>query len=82
MKRITLLVLAAAATVDVCQQAYNSDLLDAIAARMPNQSALDVVAQSPVMTTIEHWALFILGFAFLSLVMAMRKDGDGPGVIR
>ena len=81
MKRIALLVLTAAAAIDVSSQAYNSDLAGAIAQRAPGQSVIHVVVQSPVMTTIEHWALFFIGFGLLSLLMTTRKARRGPDVI-
>ena len=81
MKRIAVLVLTIAAAVDVSQQAYNSDLADAIAQRGPDQSIAHIVADSPLMTTIEHWALFFIGFGVLSLLMAGRKSQDGPDII-
>ena len=81
MKRIALLVLTAAMAIDVSQQAYNSDLADAIARRGPDQSILHVLMASPVMTTIEHWALFFIGFGLLSLLMSTRKAKRGPDLI-
>ena len=81
MKRIALLVLIAAAAIDVTQQAYNSELANAIAQRPPDQSAIHIVVLSPVMTTIEHWGLFFMGFGLLSLLMTTRKTRCGLDVI-
>ncbi|NIJ08884.1 hypothetical protein FHS31_002508 [Sphingomonas vulcanisoli] len=81
MKRIALLVLTAAMAIDVTQQAYNSNLLDAIAQRPSGQSVVRVVVQSPVMTTIEHWLFFFIGFGLLSLLMARRKPQVGPDIL-
>ncbi|WP_174273465.1 hypothetical protein [Sphingomonas bacterium] len=76
-----MLFLAAAAVLDVTQQAYNSDLIDAIARRGPNRTIWRVLVDSPVMATIEHWALFCIGFGILSLAMTLRKPKTGPDII-
>lgn len=82
MKRIALLFLCLAMAIDVSGKAYNSDLFDAIAKRGPDRSVAGVVADSPVMTTIEHWAMFFIGFGVLSLLMTLRKPNTpGPDIL-
>lgn len=81
MKRIAMLVLTVAAVTDISQEAYNSDLFDAIAQRKADQPVLHLLAQSPLTLTIGYWALFFLGFGVLSLLMSSRKPQDGPDII-
>ena len=80
MKKLLLLFLCGAALLDITQQVYSTDLVGSIANRAPGQNIFSIIAHSEIVTTIEHWGLFLLGFGALSAAMSVRKRG-GPDVI-
>lgn len=80
MRGLILLFLCGAALLDVTQQAYSIGLVGSIAKRAPGQNIFSLVASSSIVTTLEHWGLFLLGFGVLSVAMSFKKP-NRPDVI-
>jgi hypothetical protein len=75
MKRLIALLLLCSAILDIAQQAYSIDLIGSIEKRRPGTNIFAVLSESSIVTTIEHWALFLIGFGVLALAMSIRKPG-------
>ena len=73
MKRPIAFLLIGSAVIDIAQQAYSIDLLGSIAKRDAGTNILTAVAESPIVATIEHWAMFLLGFGLIALIMGVKK---------
>lgn len=80
MKKLLFLLLCGAAVLDITQQVYSTDLVGSIAHRASGTNIFGVIANSSIMTTLEHWALFLLGFGALSFAMSFKRP-NRPDVI-